>query len=376
MSPRRFLTCLLHETIYRPKLHPPQHTMTPANSISFAAEVSTPNGTLQRPRIRTKSLPNPTTISRSPVEPQSSETCTHPQRPGPLVRAKSTWSMLRLRRDSLKSSSPQELDQSQCRHDSTTGVVTIPGAPYSQEPRHAHKPNTQQEERHVYVLTLKTSANLADPINEIRRKWFPKELNRTPAHLTLFHALPHSRLDALEARLVAGVAHARPFRISAGRVFRMKRGVGIGLGEGLKEAQIVHDSLRKEWVDFLSEQDAGGWRPHWTVMNKVDDEGAVKEALEDVKTEVRREGVSGLALGLDLWRYDRGSWQWHAEFLFDGKLDMKCTLDMADRLESSASEGDESWERGSRRGGKRERGGRGEIRNRFGWRDRMSGFIR
>ncbi|KAF2001976.1 hypothetical protein P154DRAFT_416495, partial [Amniculicola lignicola CBS 123094] len=134
--------------------------------------------------------------------------------------------------------------------------------------RPAHKPTTDIDEQCVYILTLKTTPGISDPMNKLREEHFPPHLNKTPAHVTLFHALPHSQRDSIEKNLNAVTARTKPFLVAAGSAFRMRQGVGISLGIGTKEAQAVREELRGEWVEWLSEQDKGGWRPHWTVMNK------------------------------------------------------------------------------------------------------------
>ncbi|KAF2739736.1 hypothetical protein EJ04DRAFT_409214, partial [Polyplosphaeria fusca] len=178
------------------------------------------------------------------------------------------------------------------------------------------KPNTQQDEVHVYVLTLKLTASIAIPMNEMREVYFPPHLNRIPAHLTLFHALPHSQLSAIEAYLDTIASHAKPFTVSTGVPFRMGRGVGIGLSSGGRECVALHDALRDKWVQWLSDQDRGGWKPHWTVMNKETDEKKVKDAFNSIRRDLFENEYAGSATGLDLWRYDGGGWQWTKNFKF------------------------------------------------------------
>jgi mannose-1-phosphate guanylyltransferase len=113
-------------------------------------------------------------------------------------------------------------------------------------------------------------------------------------------------------------ARTEPFQVGAGRAFRMRQGVGINLGSGAKKASILHDALRSAWLDFLSEQDKGTWRPHWTVQNKENDEGRRDEAMLDVETVIRKEDVAGRALGFDLWKYDNGNWVLEKEVVFGG----------------------------------------------------------
>ena len=80
----------------------------------------------------------------------------------------------------------------------------------------------------------------------------------------------------------------------------------------------VHAGLREQWMSYLSEQDQGGWKPHWTVMNKVNEENEVVKALEEVGKEMTENVSEGEAVGLDLWRYDRGRWIFAKEYKFNG----------------------------------------------------------
>lgn len=183
-------------------------------------------------------------------------------------------------------------------------------------PRIEHMPNTEQEEERVYVLTVKTTESLALPMNEFRERYFPRRLNRTPAHLTLFHALPHSQLIVLDQVLAQTSSNIGPFHISAGKPFRMRRGVGINVGQGYRTTKEVHERLRSQWLDFLSEQDAGGFRPHWTAMNKVNDEEKVDSAFKNIQTALMATSREGQALGLVLWNYNGGNWELAKEYLF------------------------------------------------------------
>ncbi|KAF2020683.1 hypothetical protein BU24DRAFT_456731 [Aaosphaeria arxii CBS 175.79] len=182
-----------------------------------------------------------------------------------------------------------------------------------------HRPNTANPEPHVYVLTLRLTPSISDPMSSLRTTYFPAHLNRTPAHLTIFHALPDSHIDSIESTLRAVGDSTPAFPVSAGAVFRMRRGVGVRLGDGIGQARTLRGALKREWEGWLSEQDRGGWVPHWTVMNKVDGEERVQEGLEGTKEALGREEVRGMATGLEVWRYDRGRWVWRAEFEFRGE---------------------------------------------------------
>ena len=153
-------------------------------------------------------------------------------------------------------------------------------------------------------------------MNEMRQQYFPKRLNRTPAHLTLFHALPHSEMEAMEQGLTQLASSTTPFTVTTGGPFRMKKGLGVNVDEGYKTMKSVHGQLKSQWLSFLSQQDAGGFRPHWTVMNKVDEEKEVEAALHAVRQTLSQRMIEGQAVGLALWKYDRGNWLWAKDFAF------------------------------------------------------------
>jgi hypothetical protein len=186
----------------------------------------------------------------------------------------------------------------------------------------SHNPQTSQAEKAVYILTLQTDEAHHARMTALRAKYFPKHLNKLEAHLTFFHALPESRLDSDVLPALQSVAHStQPFDIEASHPFRMKKGFGITVpeGKGGRKAREVRAGLLGVWQDgessWLSEQDSGtGYRAHYTVMNKVDDEGVVQKALREVESGWKED--RGRAVGLGLWRYERGYWKWVQGFEF------------------------------------------------------------
>lgn len=189
----------------------------------------------------------------------------------------------------------------------------------------SHLPKTSQSENAVYVLTLQTDAAHHARMTALRAKHFPKHLNKLEAHLTFFHALPESKLEAAILPALRDIASSTsPFEIEAAQPFRMKKGFGISVpeGKGGRRAREVRSGLLGVWQDgdgeggsWLSEQDSGtGYRAHYTVMNKVDDEGEVQKALREVEN--GWQGDRGRAVGLGLWRYERGYWKWVQGFEF------------------------------------------------------------
>lgn len=183
----------------------------------------------------------------------------------------------------------------------------------------AHLPRTDAEEQNVYVLTILTDKAHHDRMTALRRKYFPKRLNKLAAHLTLFHALPESRLKSHIIPTIKDVtSQTSRFDVYADKPFRLKRGMAVGISSsaGGNQGKQIHRKLQDAWMreDFLSEQDAGGCRLHYTLMNKVDDEMEVDNAFQDLTADFR--GDRGVAEGLALWRYERGFWKWERKFEF------------------------------------------------------------
>lgn len=271
-----------------------------SGGVSYAAAISTPNGSVRQPQIESRACSDPDLRASFEVE-KGKKAQSKPQRPGSGIRAKTSfrgWATKKGREaEGQERGAAQEVQ-------------------HAFMPRAEHLPSTRRDEEHVYVLTFKLDDSLSRPMNEMRKQYFPKRLNRIPAHLTLFHALPHSHIEALEEGLNQVASKTQSFQVTTGGPFRMRKGVGVNVDAGYQDLKEVHSQLRSQWMEFLSEQDQGGFRPHWTVMNKVDEEEEVDNALGAVRKELSQSTREGRAIGLDLWKYDRGNWIWAKEYTF------------------------------------------------------------
>ncbi|KAM0426500.1 hypothetical protein ACHAPT_008191 [Fusarium lateritium] len=173
-----------------------------------------------------------------------------------------------------------------------------------------HKPNTSTEDEDYYVLTLWTDDAHHEAITTLRRQWFPTRLLKVDAHITLFHALPGSKLYQLKQDIAAIAECNTKFDITAKRegVYEMGKGVGIRVSEGQRKAARLQAELRDKWKPFLSRQDQQErWKGHYTIMNKEDDKARVLECLRELRNGY--EDNRGTVNGFNLWRYDRGWWR-------------------------------------------------------------------
>lgn len=189
--------------------------------------------------------------------------------------------------------------------------------PPKRAPSPAHVPRTTSPEKDVYVLTFLTDSKHHKTMTQWRKDYFPARLNRLDAHLTLFHALPGSKLDdAIIPTLEATANSTEQFHVLAATPFKLKHGIAIGVPKtaGGTTARDVHAKLKNEWQPFLSDQDAGGFAAHYTIMNKVDNPKEVDSAFAEVEQNFK--ACPGTIEGLSLWRYDRSRWEWARDFVF------------------------------------------------------------
>ncbi|KAF4336111.1 hypothetical protein FBEOM_10047 [Fusarium beomiforme] len=185
--------------------------------------------------------------------------------------------------------------------------------------REAHIPKGSNEEEQYYILALFTDKRHHDEMSALRKQWFPSQLLKVGAHITLFHALPGSKLSEVKANIAAITSRTSSFPIGVGSqdVFEMGNGVGINLHAGQKRAMNIRSELRNKWEPFLSDQDRRGkWRGHYTIMNKQDDKEVVHKCLEYLKD--GHAESKGSVEGLSLWLYDRCWWKLNEVFKFSG----------------------------------------------------------
>ncbi len=163
------------------------------------------------------------------------------------------------------------------------------------------------------IVTLQFDAATAAFFEAQRRAHFPPELNRIPAHLTLFHALPGAEEPAV-LRAVAAVAARPPFPVAVEGLMPLGRGVAYRLSAGPLTA--LRADLARRLARWLTRQDRETFRPHVTVQNKVSPQmaRATQEALELAFTP-----FTAVAEGLQLWAYRGGPWSPLAAVGFGGR---------------------------------------------------------
>jgi 2'-5' RNA ligase len=161
------------------------------------------------------------------------------------------------------------------------------------------------------ILTLQFDERSFAFFDEQRRRYFPRERNFIPAHLTLFHHLPGEHLPIIRRDIEAYASEQQPFAIDVTGLRSLGRGVTYTLrSPALSE---MRRDLALRWHDWLKPQDRQNHNPHVTVQNKVDPAQA-RALLEDLSESFKPFLARGVAL--DLWWYRGGPWEMVRTFEF------------------------------------------------------------
>ncbi len=131
-------------------------------------------------------------------------------------------------------------------------------------------------------------------LDALRRQFYPTERNHVAAHLTMFHALPPSLEHEARHRL-ARAARVQPPRATIAGL--MDLGGGVAFRVVSEDLDRIRGELADEFHGMLGAQDSGGWRPHVTIQNKVQNREA-RQLLKTLEAGFQRRplGISGLGL--------------------------------------------------------------------------------
>lgn len=154
------------------------------------------------------------------------------------------------------------------------------------------------------IVTVRMDQAAFDRFDRLRREHFPSELNLIPAHVTLFHALPGDRSEAVLGILEDACRDAAPLELRAAGVKLLGRGVAYAIeGDGLRA---LRGRLARSFEPWLTPQDRQGFRPHVTIQNKV-----APQAARTLHTHLSAAFVPFTfpADGVLTWRYLGGPWE-------------------------------------------------------------------
>jgi hypothetical protein len=146
----------------------------------------------------------------------------------------------------------------------------------------------------------------------LRRAHYPPELNRVPAHLTMFQGFPPSSLDEVKRQLAIHAGGRQPKAILAGPML-FNEGVAFRIVS--EELESIREEIADHFHGLLSGPDAAGWHPHVTIQNKVPAKQARALFCKlEREFEPRQLRISGLSLH----RYRGGPWETLVSYRFRG----------------------------------------------------------
>jgi len=145
-----------------------------------------------------------------------------------------------------------------------------------------------------------------------RRRYFPPDRNQLDAHLTMFHALPPSLEGEARSTLKEQCNAPRPAATIAGL---MNLGGGVAYRVASPGLDAIRNALADHFHGSLTAQDAGGWRAHVTIQNKVPPREA-KALFNRLEGNFRPRSLA--IHGLALHRYLGGPWETLGRWAFRG----------------------------------------------------------
>ena len=162
------------------------------------------------------------------------------------------------------------------------------------------------------IVTLGLDAGAAAWFNEQRQRFYPAALNRIPAHVSLFHALPGDGSVRYALEQAASTTSVFPLQVTG------LRSMGRGVLYTLESPDLLHlhESLVRHFRTYLTPQDKQPLRPHVVVQNKVEP-GEAKALLASLQAQFTPFAVEGT--GLDWWEYLGGPWRLLEHFSFAGR---------------------------------------------------------
>lgn len=166
----------------------------------------------------------------------------------------------------------------------------------------------EKQDSITYILTLRLDQESQAFFDALRKKYFPAERNYLKAHLTLFHKLP----DNAHTFAVLGEIIEEPFDMQVAGLRHLGAGVAYQIESGI--LQHLHQKLGDAFAKDLIPQDKQRFMPHITVQNKVTP-AASKELLHELSE--RFIPFTARAIGMDLWIYRGGPWEYKEGFTFE-----------------------------------------------------------
>lgn len=154
------------------------------------------------------------------------------------------------------------------------------------------------------IVTATFGAEDAAWLTRQRTEHFPPERNHLDAHLTLFHHIMPSLAGELDQAIRTDVRGVSAPRAELSDIMSLGRGTAYRVVS--PELDAIRHRIAARFAGMLVPQDAGGWRPHVTIQNKVTPLEA-KALQARLATDFRPRPLA--IRGLAAWWYRGGPWE-------------------------------------------------------------------
>ena len=154
------------------------------------------------------------------------------------------------------------------------------------------------------ILTLEMDTASSEFFERCRREYFPPELNRVPAHLSLFHKLPGEETQNVLEAVEEACRKRPPMKIRIAGTRNLGRGVAFRVQSAALarfRAELAH-----AYASWLTPQDRQPFNPHITIQNKVTPEEA-RRVFSLLTGGGWPQSLTGV--GAAVWRYLGGPWE-------------------------------------------------------------------
>jgi hypothetical protein len=151
------------------------------------------------------------------------------------------------------------------------------------------------------LFTLELDATNLEKLQTLRDRYFDR--NIVPAHLSLFHHLPHQSHIIERAANLAKTTTAFPLNFA--QIIRLSNGFAVKV-ESQSNVESLHQQLSASYSQWLTPQDKQKYVPHVTLMNKAP---RYEAAIAYAEFSHQWRPWTGVATGILIWEYLGGPWK-------------------------------------------------------------------
>lgn len=154
------------------------------------------------------------------------------------------------------------------------------------------------------ILTAALDDKAFAHFDDLRQRYYPKERNVVPAHVTLFHALPTNHEPRIRDILIHFCDTTPVLPGKATRPRKLNEGVAFELEA--EELALLQFKLKEAFGGWCTAQDRLPYKPQVTIANHLP---PAEARLLFETMQLRHSPFEVSFMGIEMWRYTGGPWQ-------------------------------------------------------------------